>query len=62
MAVGLDFVDLNAFSAEFAHVVTYPTNNDADWVARNGKESIFGVLKEIFPQVFSPCRYTLNPF
>ena len=45
MAVGLDSVDLNSFSAEFAHVVTAPTNNDADWVARNGKESIFGVLK-----------------
>jgi hypothetical protein len=43
--------DLNAFSAEFARVVTTQSNNDADWVARNGKESIYGVLREVFPQV-----------
>ncbi len=44
-------VDLNAFSAEFARVVTAPTSNDDEWVARNGKESIYGILKEMLPQV-----------
>jgi hypothetical protein len=44
--------DLNAFTAEFARVVTAPTNNDVEWVARNGKESIYGILKEMLPQVY----------
>jgi hypothetical protein len=48
-----DSIDLNAFSAEFAIVVTAPTDNDEDWVARNGKESIYGILKEMLPQVQS---------
>ncbi len=52
---------LIVFSTEFARVVTAPTNDDADWVARNGKESIYAMLKETFP------RYTflvgaLDPF
>ncbi len=53
MAESADQNDLYAFSAEFARIVTAPTNNDADWVARNGKESIYGVLREVFPQVCS---------
>ncbi len=48
-----EICDLEAFSSEFARAVTAPTNDDADWVARNGKESIYGVLKEMFPQVFN---------
>ena len=61
MAESSDKNDLIAFSAEFARIVTAPTNDDANWVARNGKESIFGVLKEMFPQVYhdNPCRYTI---
>ena len=50
----IDEVNLNVFSAQFARLVTAPTNDDADWVARNGKESIFVVLKEMFPQVSFP--------
>jgi hypothetical protein len=49
-------IDLNAFSAEFACVVTAPTNDNVDCVARNGKESIYGVLKEMLPQVLTLCR------
>ena len=52
---GTGTTDLNAFSAEFARVVTAPTNNEEDWVARNGNESIYGVLKEMLPQVSTDC-------
>ncbi len=60
MAEGSDRSDLTAFSAEFALVVTAPTNDDADWVARNGKESIYGILKEMFPQVYSSSVYSVT--
>ncbi len=48
-----DSADLTAFSAEFARVVTASTNDNADWVARNGKESIYGILREMLPQVWT---------
>jgi hypothetical protein len=57
MAKGSGAADLNVFSAEFARVVTAPTNSDEDWVARNGTESIYGVLKEMLPQVSTNSSY-----
>jgi hypothetical protein len=37
-------------SAAFARCVTVPSD-DNDWVARNGKDSIFDLFQKVFPQV-----------
>jgi hypothetical protein len=39
------------FAAAFASTVTVHSSQDSDWIARKGSESIFALLKEVFPEV-----------
>ena len=39
------------FAATFAHSVTAPSDNNVDWVARNGEESLFRTLQRVIPEV-----------
>ena len=45
---------LAAFAIAFANIATQATDNADDWVARNGKMSIFSALQSIFPEVSHP--------
>ena len=38
------------FSVAFATAVTEASDNPEDWIAKKGKDCIFAVLNEIFPQ------------
>ena len=48
MADPIESIEL---AAKFACLVTMETNKEDDWVARNGKHSIYGVLEILFPRV-----------
>ncbi len=48
MAVSEELIGL---SAKFACGVTMETNKEDEWVARNGKHSIYSVLDILFPNV-----------
>ena len=39
-------------AAAFACVVTAPSKNHMDWVARKGGESLFQALNQMLPEVF----------
>jgi hypothetical protein len=38
-------------AAAFASTVTVHSFQESDWIARNGRESIFALFKEVFPEV-----------
>jgi hypothetical protein len=44
-------LDVKAFCLAFACSVTKASIDEADCVARNGEESLFGLMKTVFPQV-----------
>ncbi len=43
-------MDVNEFSVAFTIAVTEVSNPAVDFVAKNGKYSIFSILQGIFPQ------------
>ncbi len=45
--------DPDFFSLEFADAVTKESKVDTDLIAKNGKESLFDLLKKLYPQVWS---------
>ena len=45
--------DPDFFSLEFADAVTTESITDNDLIAKNGKESLFDLLKKLYPQVWS---------
>ena len=46
----------NQFSVEFASSVTAAsTPKKTDWIAKNGRESLFALLQDIFPLVGTAC-------
>jgi hypothetical protein len=46
----------NQFSAEFASSVTAASSpKKTDWIAKNGRESLFALLQDIFPLVGGAC-------
>ena len=49
------FTDTKIVAAAFASAVTSPSSNH-DWVARNGGDSIFALLKIILPEVQEKSR------
>ena len=42
--------DAREFVVAFVNAVTVPTELNSDIIARKGRESIFGVLEQVFPQ------------
>ncbi len=42
------------FAIAFANIATQASENSEDWVARNGKMSIFSALESVFPEVSHP--------
>ena len=47
-------------AAAFACVVTAPSKNQMDWVARKGGESLFQTLGRIFPEVLNLYDFFFN--
>ena len=43
-------------AAEFACAVTEHSTNEADWVARNGDESLFQTLQRMLPEVWAKAE------
>ena len=53
--------DPRRFSAEFASSVTTASlPKNVDWIAKNGSESLYALLQEIFPQVWNIITCTRN--
>ena len=42
--------DAREFVVAFVNAVTVPTEQNSDIIARKGRESIFGVLEQVFTQ------------
>ena len=40
------------FAVDFANTLTVVSTTNSDAIAKRGRESLFGVLKKVFPQVF----------
>jgi hypothetical protein len=43
------------FAIAFTIAVTETTANPREWIAKNGKDSIFATLQQIHPEVISVC-------
>ncbi len=39
------------FAIAFTFAVTETMDNQREWIAKNGKDSIFALLREIYPEV-----------
>jgi hypothetical protein len=46
----VDIQNVEEFSVAFATAVTEPSDNSEAWIAKKGKNSIFAILNEVFPQ------------
>ena len=60
-----DIENPKELAAEFACAVTEHSTNEADWVARNGDESLFRTLQRMLPEVctmFNRFRNTYASF
>jgi hypothetical protein len=44
--------DATKFAIAFTFAVTESSANRRDWIAKKGKDSIFALLQEIYPEVF----------
>jgi hypothetical protein len=43
--------DATRFAIAFAFAVTESSANRREWIAKNGKDSIFALLQDIYPEV-----------
>ena len=48
--------DAKAFSEAFALAVTEQTTETNGLIAKKGKESLYGILEQVFPQVRPPIH------
>ena len=44
--------DAKEFAVDFANTLTVVSTKNSDAIAKRGRESLFGVLQKVFPQVF----------
>jgi hypothetical protein len=52
------------FAIAFTFAVTEVSANPREWIAKNGRDSIFAVLQEIYPEASNEQHYiciTQNP-
>ena len=57
--------NVEEFSVAFATAVTEPSGNPEDWITKKGKDCIFALLDEIFPQaswlvIDGPCEFSIS--
>ncbi len=45
------------FAIAFTFAVTELSDRPGEWIAKNGKGSIFSMLQEIFPEASTPMAY-----
>ncbi len=45
--------EVKDFSIAFTIAVTETSANPREWIAKNGKDSIFATLQQIYPEVIS---------
>jgi hypothetical protein len=38
------------FAISFTFAVTEPSHTPGEWIAKNGKDSIFSMLRELYPE------------